>query len=89
MKYVLFYDSAPDASQTAPLHFAEHRARWKGYVDRGSLLLIGPFTDGVGAMAVFTTRADAEEFAAGDPFVLRGVVTGWSIREWNEVLYQP
>jgi len=22
----------------------------------------------------------------GDPFVLTGVVTAWSLREWNEVL---
>ena len=89
MKYVLFYESAPDASQTAPLHFAEHRARWAEFAERSSLLLIGPFTDGAGAMAVFATKAGAEEFATGDPFVLRGVVTGWSIKEWNEVLYQP
>ena len=89
MKYVLFYDSAPDVRQTAPRYFADHRARWATFAERGSLLLIGPFTDGSGAMGVFATRADAEEFAAGDPFVLNGVVTGWSIREWNEVLYQP
>jgi uncharacterized protein YciI len=89
MKYVLFYESAPDVAQTAPLHIAEHRARWNTYVDRGTLLLIGPLTDGSGAMSVFTTRADAEEFAKGDPFVLHGVITGWSIKEWHEVLYQP
>jgi uncharacterized protein len=81
MKYVLFYESADDAAATAPLYFAEHRARWTAYQDRASLLAIGPFTDGTGAMGVFTNRADAEEFAAGDPFVVHGVVTGWSIRE--------
>ncbi len=41
------------------------------------------------ACMVASPPTDAEEFAAGDPFVLNGVVTGWSIREWNEVLYQP
>jgi uncharacterized protein len=86
MKYVLFYDSADDVAVKAPLHFAEHRARWAEFAACGTLLLIGPFTDGAGAMAVFTTRADAEEFAAGDPFVRHGVVRGWSIREWNEAL---
>jgi len=35
-------------------------------------------------MAVFTTRAAAEEFVAGDPFVHHGVVRSWHIREWNE-----
>jgi predicted enzyme related to lactoylglutathione lyase len=39
-----------------------------------------------GSMAVFKTREAAEEFVAGDPFVLNGVVRGWQIREWNEAL---
>lgn len=55
----------------------------------GSLLLIGPFTDRTGAMAVFTTRAVAEEFVAGDPFVLNGVVRNWYIREWLEAIAAP
>ena len=27
----------------------------------------------------------AEEFVAGDPFVLNGVVRGYEIRGWNEM----
>jgi uncharacterized protein YciI len=38
------------------------------------------------AMAVFTTREAAEEFAAGDPFVVNRVVAEWSIGAWSEVL---
>ena len=87
MKYVLLYTSSPNAREKAPLHFAEHRARWKAYVDTGALLMIGPFSEITdGAMAVFRTREAAEEFAAGDPFVLQGVVSDWVIREWNEAL---
>ena len=37
-------------------------------------------------MGVFTTRAAAEEFVAGDPFVLCGLVRTCTIREWNEIL---
>ncbi len=37
-------------------------------------------------MGTFTTRAAAEEFVRGDPFVLHGVVRNWTIREWNEAL---
>ena len=50
--------------------------------------MIGTFADPQeqGAMAIFTTREAAEEFVAGDPFVLNGVVRSWEIREWNEVL---
>jgi uncharacterized protein YciI len=50
--------------------------------------MVGPFVDPrEGAMSVFTTREAAEEFAAGDPFVLNGVVRSWRIYEWNEVLF--
>lgn len=89
MKYVLFYESADDVAATAPVHFTAHQARWHEFREAGSLLLIGPFTDGAGAMGVFTTRAAAEEFAAGDPFVLHGVVRTWHIREWLEAIATP
>ena len=86
MKYVLLYESAPDARTTAPLHFPAHRARWKQFADRGALLMIGTFCDLSGAMAIFTARDAAEEFATSDPFVTNGVVRRWEIREWNEAL---
>jgi uncharacterized protein len=86
MKYVLFYESAPDAAATAPLHFSAHKALWSRFAESGSLLLIGPFSDGNGSMAVFATHEAAEEFAKQDPFVAHGVVRGWSIREWHEAL---
>ncbi len=86
MKYVLFYESGDDMATLAPTHFAAHRARWQEFAENSRLLAIGPFTDGAGAMAVFATRAAAEEFAEGDPFVLNRVVRRWTIREWNEAL---
>ena len=86
MKYVLFYESGDDVATLAPLHFPAHQARWREFADTGRLLAIGPFTDGTGAMAVFATRAAAEEFAEGDPFVVNCVVSSWSVREWNEAL---
>jgi uncharacterized protein YciI len=86
VKYVLFYESGNDVATLAPLHFPAHKARWQEFAETGRLLAIGPFTDGAGAMSVFVTRAAAEEFAEGDPFVVNGVVRSWSIREWNEAL---
>ena len=37
-------------------------------------------------MAIFASREAAEEFVAGDPFVVNGVVRRWEIRDWNEAL---
>jgi len=90
MKYVLFYESDPgDIAAKAPEHGPAHRERWAEYLAAGTLLLIGPFTDRTGAMGVFSTRAAAEEFAVGDPFVLHGVVKNWYIREWMQAIATP
>jgi len=87
VKYVVMYERGPDTGERAPLHFADHRAHYLGFHERGLLLMLGPLMDGEGgAIAVFTTREAAEEFVAGDPFVQNGVVAAWTIREWNEVL---
>ena len=88
MKYVLFYDSADDVAGRAPAHFPAHRARLDDFHARGELLMVGPFSNPQeeGSMSVFRTREAAEEFAAGDPFVLNGVVRAWHVREWDEIL---
>ncbi|MEA2684054.1 MAG: uncharacterized protein QOK05_2382 [Chloroflexota bacterium] len=86
MKYVLLYTSADDIAARAPEHFPAHRARWAEFHDRGELLMIGPYRDQSAALAVFTTRQAAEEFAQGDPFVVNGVVRSWEIKEWMEAL---
>ena len=71
----------------ARLHYPAHRARLDEFHGRGTLLMAGPYADPQdGAMGVFTTRAAAEEFVAGDPFVLCGLVRTCTIREWNEIL---
>jgi uncharacterized protein YciI len=69
----------------APVHFPAHQARFVAAMERGELLALGPFTDGSGSLAIFTSREAAEEFASGDPFVLNGVVSTYQIREWREV----
>ena len=87
-KYVLLYESAEDVAETAPVHYPAHSARLQRFAEDGTLLLVGPFADprAHGSMAVFTSREAVEEFVAADPFVLNGVVVGWEVREWHEVL---
>jgi uncharacterized protein len=86
-KYVVLYESADDVLEKAPAHFPAHSERVDDFHGRGTLMLTGTFADPQeGAMAVFTTREAAEEFIAGDPFVLNGVVQKFEIREWIEVL---
>jgi hypothetical protein len=88
LKYVLLYESAENVADRAPAHAPAHREHWKPFRKRGELLLIGPFSDPQtqGAMAVFTSRKAAEEFARHDPFVVNGVVRSWEVREWDEAV---
>jgi uncharacterized protein YciI len=88
MKYVVLYTSADDVATKAPPHFPAHKQRLDEFHARGDLLMVGTFADPQrdGSMAVFRTRESAEEFAAGDPFVLNGVVSAFEIRDWNEIL---
>jgi len=86
MKYVVIYETAPDAAAKLAEYFPAHRAEWQRYQDDGTLIAIGPFADRSGAMSVFATREAAEAFVQGDPFVIHGAIKNWTIREWNEAL---
>ena len=89
MKYVMTYSAVQDFLPLAQQHGPEHVARLHEFRDRGVLLMVGTFDEPMNgdAMGVFTTREAAEEFIAGDPFVLGGVVASHSVRPWNEVLH--
>ena len=90
MKYVSFYESAPDVAVKAPIYIEAHRAHIAEFHGRGVLLLVGTLGNPPeGAMGVFTSREAAEEFIRDDPFVLNGVVASWQIKEWNEILAGP
>lgn len=86
MKFVLLYESAEEVAEKAPSHAAAHARHWQPFRERGELLMIGPFGDpqSQGAMAIFSTRESAQEFARSDPFVVNGVVRSWEVREWDE-----
>jgi uncharacterized protein YciI len=87
MKYVLRYETDPDALAGVAAVVPRHREAWQRFRDDGTLLAIGPMADPLkGAMSVFTTREAAEAFVAIDPFVTEGVVASWELLEWNEVL---
>jgi len=91
VKYVLLSESADDVLARAPAHFAAHKARLDDFYARGSLLMVGTFGDpqAEGSMAIFATREAAEEFVAGDLFVLNGVIRRWELRDWDEILADP
>jgi uncharacterized protein YciI len=88
VKHLLEYSPVEGFLPLAQQHAAAHQERLQAFADRGVLLMAGPLDDppSGAALAVFTTREAAEEFAVDDPFVTGGVVASWRIRPWREVL---
>ncbi len=65
--------------------YPRHKLIVDKYIERGEVIGIGPFDDR-GNMAIFRTRAAAEQFVKEDPFILEGLVKSFVIREWNDNL---
>jgi uncharacterized protein YciI len=55
------------------------------YIAMGEVIGIGPFSDR-GNMAIFKTRAAAEQFVQEDPFILEGLVKSFIIKDWADNL---
>lgn len=88
MHLVLEYTLADDYLERRPALRDDHLALLRAAHERGELLLAGAFPDQYDrALLVWTApREVVERFAAEDPYVAQGLVTDWTIREWNVVV---
>ena len=89
MHFMLIYDLAPDYLERRGEYRAVHLAMARDAVARGELVLGGALTDPADtAMLLFAgdSPAAAEAFAAADPYVTAGLVTGWRVRNWHTVV---
>jgi len=85
MKTVVIGESSGASMEMIMAVYPRHKAVVDKYISRGEVIGIGPFSDR-GNMAIFKTRAAAEEFAKEDPFILEGLVKSFTIRDWNDNL---
>lgn len=65
--------------------YPRHKLVVEKFIARGVVVGIGPFDD-LGNMAIFKTRAAAEEYIKEDPFIQEGVVKYIEIRDWKDAL---
>ncbi|HEY6853529.1 MAG TPA: YciI family protein [Gemmatimonadales bacterium] len=65
--------------------FPRHKALVDEFIAKGEVIGIGPFADR-GNMAIFRSRAAAEEFVRRDPFGLEGLVKSYVIHEWQDAM---
>jgi uncharacterized protein len=85
MLFAVIGSSAGKSRDEIMAVYPRHRAFLEPFVARGEVAGVGPFTDaGGGNMALFRTRAAAEAFVNGDPFLLEGVVKAYQIKDWGD-----
>src|SRR5438552_14022142 len=62
---------------------------WVPYAFYANAEMVGAFIDNkdepLSTMAVLISREAAEEYIKGDPFVIKGMVSNWYIREWANI----
>jgi hypothetical protein len=85
---VLEYTLADDYLQRRAALREEHLALVRAAHERGELLMAGALPDPFDrALLVWTApREVVERFAGSDPYVVQGLVTGWTIRQWDVVV---
>lgn len=87
--FLLFYEGAPDYLKRRPQFRGAHLKHAWAAADRGELVVAGALADPVdGAVLMFQGEdaSAAEAFAAGDPYVVNGLVARWHVREWTTVV---
>ena len=83
------YDLVDDYLERRAALRAEHLELARAAHARGDLLLAGALADPYDrALLVFAGggQETAQAFARADPYVQHGLVTSWTVRQWNEVL---
>ena len=83
MKAVVIGESSGATIGQIMAVYPRHKVLVDRFIARGDVIGIGPFAD-LGNMAIFRTRAAAEEFARDDPFVLEGLVRSYVIRDLDD-----
>jgi uncharacterized protein YciI len=85
MLFAVIGSSAGKTREEIMAIYPRHKAFLNQFVSRGEVVGVGPFTDPAGGnMALFRSRAAAEEFAKSDPFFLEGAVKEYRIKDWAD-----
>lgn len=89
MHYLMSYQLSADyLERRGEFRDAHLKLSWEAQ-ERGEIVIAGAFSDPADT-AVLMFQGDspeaAERFAKADPYVTNGLVTGYSIRQWNTVV---
>jgi len=84
MYYLLIYQLVDNYLEKRTAHRPNHFNHVKAAQARGEFIMGGAFDPAEEAALLFKVedKSIIEEFAKTDPYVIGGVVTGWTIKKW-------
>ena len=87
----LTYEYVPDILERRDEHREAHLGRIQEWTERGELVIAGAVGDPPhGAFFGFAAEPGrVEEFVAGDPYVIAGLVVAHRIEPWTVVAHRP
>jgi uncharacterized protein YciI len=86
--FAVEYVYSPESADLRDQHRPAHREWLKGLVEQGRVLASGPFTDGAGALLIFTAEDETSlhELLRQDPFAEAGAISAVKATAWNPVM---
>jgi len=87
MLFVIIGHDGPDGARLRPQVRPAHLDNLRPLVQRGKVVLAGPFTDGSGSLIVIDmdSEAQAMAFAHSDPYVTQGVFDRVEVKPFRKV----
>jgi uncharacterized protein YciI len=87
MLFVIIGHDGPDGARLRPQVRQAHLDNLRPLVERGKVVLAGPFTDASGSLIVvdMDSEAQATAFAQSDPYVTQGVFERIEVKPFRKV----
>lgn len=87
MLFAIIGHDGPDGARLRPQVRQAHLDNLRPLVQRGQVVLAGPFTDGSGSLIVvdMDSEAQALAFAQSDPYVTQGVFERIEVKPFRKV----
>ncbi len=87
MLFVIIGHDSPDGARLRPTVREAHLKNLRPLVERGKVVLAGPFTDGSGSLIVLDMESEAEAlaYAHNDPYVTEGVFERVEVKPFRRV----
>ncbi|HJU28419.1 MAG TPA: YciI family protein [Candidatus Binataceae bacterium] len=88
MLFVIIGHDGPNGASLRPTVRPAHLENLRPLVERGKMIIGGPFTDGSGSLMIvdLDSEAEAREFAQNDPYTRQGVFERVEVKPFRKVV---